>query len=163
MNVFDIHKASKAAARYLRDLYKRYDDWALVLAAYNCGPGRLNKAIEKGGSREFWKIRKHLPEETRNYVPKFIAACYVMNYYLFHDLRPEYPDYNLQMIDVVKIYKRRSFRQLSKETGISQELIISLNPSYRRKIIPPSKKGHNLVLPVIGLASKYDPFRRVAQ
>ena len=153
---YDIHKSSDAAARLLSDLYDSYGDWSLVIAAYNSGTVNVNKAIKKEGKKDFWKIRKHLPKETQDYVPKFIAASYVMNYYHFYDIRPNYPDYNLQLTAVTKIYSRYSFRQLANDSGIPIELIKTLNPSFKKQIIPPSVEGYNLVLPRIGLSSTFE-------
>ncbi len=153
---YDIHKSSEAAARMLSDLYDQYGDWSLVLAAYNCGSGNVNKAIKKSGETDFWKLRKHLPKETRNYVPKFIAASYIMNYYHFYNIRPRYPDYDLQITAVTKIYNRQSFQQLADASGIDIETIRLLNPSFKKQIIPPSAEGYNVVLPRIGLVSTFE-------
>ncbi len=148
---YDPHKATEAALKYLAHLHKAYGQWELALAAYNCGPKKVEDAMKKVGSRDFWKIRKHLPKETRQYVPRYIAAFYVMNNYYFHDIRPAYPDYNLQITGVTKIFKRRSFALLSEETGISESLIATLNPAFKKQIIPPSKEGYNVILPTLGV------------
>jgi len=145
----DPHKASEAAAKKFKKLYRQFKDWNLAIAAYNCGAGRVRAAIRKGGSRDFWKIRKHLPKETQGYVPKFMAAAYVMNYYLYYDLHPAYPDYDLQIVNYRKVYKRNSFNELAQLTGIELETIKRLNPSYKKDIIPPSSKGSNIILPRI--------------
>ncbi|MEO1627141.1 MAG: lytic transglycosylase domain-containing protein [Bacteroidota bacterium] len=147
---YDIHKASNAAARYLSELFDRYQDWTLAIAAYNCGPGNLNKAIRKGKSKNFWRIKKHLPRETQGYVQKFIAVKYVMTYYMFYDIRPIYPDYDHMLTQSIRVFKRKSFQQISEETGIAQNVIEHFNPKFKRKVIPPSAKGHSLVLPKIG-------------
>jgi len=153
---YDIHKSSEAAARLLSDLYDSYGDWSLVLAAYNSGTVNVNRAIRKTGKKDFWAIRKHLPKETQEYVPKFIAASYAMNYYHFYDIRPVYLDYNLQLTVVTKVYERYSFKQLASDSGIPIEVIRKLNPSYKKQIIPPSLEGYNLVLPRLGLASNFE-------
>lgn len=153
---FDIHKSSEAAARLLSDLYVRYGDWSLVIAAYNSGTVNVDRAIRKTRSKDFWKIRKHLPKETQDYVPKFIAASYVMNYYLFYNLRPEYPDYSLQLTSSTKIYSRFSFKEIAKESGVPIEVIRMLNPGFKRQVIPPSSEGYNLVLPQVGLNASFD-------
>lgn len=153
---FDIHKSSEAAARLLSDLFARYEDWSLVIAAYNSGTVNVDKAIRKSRSKDFWKIRKHLPKETQNYVPKFIAASYVMNYYMFYNLRPDYPDYNFQLTSSTKIYTRFSFKKIARISGIPIETIRKLNPGYRKQIIPPSSEGYNLVLPQIGMNEQFD-------
>ena len=152
---YDIYKSSKAAAAFLVDLHTRFKDWTLVIAAYNCGPGRLNKAIKRAKSRDFWKIKKHLPKETQHYVQKFIAMNYVMNYYLFHDIHPAYPDYNLQMTHEVTVYERSSFKKLSEESAIPIEIIRKFNPAYKKEILPASRMGNKIVLPQLGVSSYF--------
>ena len=146
---FDAHKATEAAMQHLTHLNDVFEDWTLVIAAYNCGEGRMKQAIKKAKSRDFWKLKKHLPKETRRYVSRFISAVYIMNNYIFHDIHPAYPDYDLQLTKTVKVYKRISFKQIAKETGYSLAVIQKLNPGYKREIIPPSADGCQLVLPKI--------------
>ncbi len=145
----DIEKSTEAAAEYLLYLYKKFDDWTLAIAAYNCGPGNLRKAIRKsGGKRNFWAIKKYLPKETREYVPKFIAISYVMNYYYEHDLVPNAPHENLLNTSTAKVFEKISLQKLSKELGIELSILRTLNPSYIRNYIPKSEEGiYNLVLP----------------
>ena len=127
-------KSTLAAIQYLKYLYSQYNDWALSLAAYNSGPQRVNYAIERaGGVRDFWAIQQYLPTETQNYVPKYIAINYVLNYYNEHDLNPLLPELDLQITSFVKTTKRVDFRTLSKITGLSVQTIESLNPSYKKK------------------------------
>lgn len=147
---YDPYRATSAAMKYLKDLYARFGDWNLAIGSYNCGEGNMQKAMRKAKSRDFWKVRKHLPEETFHYVPKFIAAAYVMDNYLFYDLHPAYPDYDLQLTKTVTIFERKSFKQISEETGFSVELIKKLNPAYKRGIIPPSSSGRYLIIPQLG-------------
>jgi len=149
----DPHKATEAAVRYLSDLYDMYGDWALVAAAYNCGPGRLNQAIRKGRSKDYWKIRRYLPKETQMYVPKIIGATYMMTYYIFHDLHPVFPDYDLQHTNEMVIYKYMTFKQIKEHTGVSLKVIKALNPAYKRGIIPPNETGSFIILPRMGLVS----------
>lgn len=146
---YDPNKSTEAAMRYLKALHNRFDNWTLAIAAYNCGEGCVEKAIRKGETRDFWELKKHLPKETQKYISRFIAAAYVMNNYIFHDLQPAYPDYDLQLTKAVKVYQRKSFEEISKETGYSLEIIKKLNPSYKRGIIPPTAEGSYLVLPKI--------------
>jgi len=153
---YDIHKSTEAAVQLLSDLHNRYGDWSLALAAYNSGTVNVNRAIKKAGSKNFWKIKRYLPKETQDYVPKFIAASYVMNYYHFYNIRPAYPDYDLQITAVTKVYDRYSFKQLSYDSGIPIEIIKKLNPAFKKQIIPPSVEGYNLVLPRIGLSSSFE-------
>ncbi len=146
----DPYKATSAAMKYLSDLYARFGDWTVAIASYNCGEGTMQKAMRKAKSRNFWKLRKELPKETQRYIPKFIAATYLMDNYLFYDLHPAYPDYDVQLTKVVIIYERKSFKQISADTGYSVELIKKLNPAYKRGIIPPSAEGRYLILPRLG-------------
>lgn len=89
-------EATRAALKYLKRLYGMYNDWALALAAYNSGPGNVNRAIKRGHSRNFWVIQKYLPQETRNYVPAFVSATYICNFYMMHNLMPDYPDLDMR-------------------------------------------------------------------
>ncbi|BBE15940.1 membrane-bound lytic murein transglycosylase D precursor [Aquipluma nitroreducens] len=141
-------KATDAAARYLRDLYNIYQDWHLVIAAYNCGPGNVNKAIKRSGdAKDYWKIYYRLPKETRGYVPAFIAANYVMNFYQSHNILPKSPDFPI-ITDTLMVNDYLHFNQISEIIGIPVEQIRCLNPQYRRDIIPASKdKSYSLVLP----------------
>lgn len=140
-------KSTDAAARYLKHLYTQFNDWALALAAYNSGPTRVNSAIRRAGSRNFWSIQRFLPEETRNYVPAFIAATYLCNYYSLHGLRPYDPDLDEQLTDYILVHEGISFRDIAQATGISYTSIKNLNPGFRRDYVPPSNDGHFVVVP----------------
>jgi len=148
----DPHMSTKAAFVYLKRLYQRFGSWELALAAYNGGPGRVNRAVRRGGSHDFWKIRKYLPVETRNYVPAFIAACYMMHYYDTHNLYPRYPEKELQMTDNTLVYRQISFREISDVTGTSERIIQRLNPSYLHKVVPSRMNGCSVILPLAALA-----------
>ncbi len=128
-------RASYAAARYLRDLYRIFGDWTLAIAAYNCGPENVNKAIRRsGGSMDYWKIYPYLPSETRGYVPAFIAANYVMNYYCEHNICPmltNLPEHT----DTVVVDKNVSFASISKFCDIEVSMLRDLNPQYRRDLV----------------------------
>ncbi|OFX50990.1 MAG: hypothetical protein A2066_13535 [Bacteroidetes bacterium GWB2_41_8] len=141
-------KATDAAVRYLRDLYNIYNDWHLVIAAYNCGPGNVNKAIKRSGNaRDYWKIYYKLPKETRGYVPAFIAANYVMNFYQSHNIYPRTPDFPI-ITDTLMVNDYLHFNQIAEVIGIPVDQLRTLNPQYRRDIIPASKiKAYSLVLP----------------
>lgn len=141
-------KATDAAVRYLRDLYNIYNDWHLVIAAYNCGPGNVNKAIKRSGDKkDYWKIYYKLPKETRGYVPAFIAANYVMNYYQNHNILPKSPDFPI-ITDTIMVNSYLHFTQISETLGIPMDQLKSLNPQYTKNIIPAmSGKPYALVLP----------------
>ncbi len=161
---FDPHKSTEAALLYLRDLHRRFGDWSLALAAYNCGPTRLRKKIKKANTKDFWKLSSSLPKQTQKYVPHFIAVSYLMNYYQFHDLNPEYPDYSFQFTTSTKVFHQISFKQIAKEAGISLELIKTLNPSYKRGVIPDSKEGNFLILPDFAISDfNKNHFEKVRQ
>jgi len=147
-------KATDAAVRYLRDLYNIYQDWHLVIAAYNCGPGNVNKAIKRSGDKkDYWKIYDRLPKETRGYVPAFIAANYVMNYYQSHNIFPKSPDFPI-ITDTLMVNKYLQFKQIAEVIGISVDEIRTLNPQYRRDVIPASpEKPYSLVLPADQISS----------
>lgn len=143
----DPRKASDAAARYLADLYKRYNDWHLVIAAYNCGPGNVSKAIRiANGKQNFWEIYPYLPRETRSYVPLFIAANYIMNFYEHHNMCPATPLFNYAT-DTVMISDRVHLQQIAEKVGISLDELKFLNPQYRYDIIPGNIKPYPLVIP----------------
>lgn len=140
-------KSTDAAARHLRDLFNHYNDWALALAAYNSGAGRVNSAIKRAHSRNFWAIQRYLPKETRNYVPAFIAATYICNYYTSHGLMPYEPDFDEQLTNYIKVYEGMSFRDIADATGIDYQVVKTLNPGFRRDYVPPTAAGHYVILP----------------
>lgn len=143
----DPRKASDAAARFLADLYKLYGDWHLVIAAYNCGPGNVAKALRiANGKRNFWEIYPYLPRETRSYVPLFIAANYIMNYYEEHNMCPAVPMFNYAT-DTVTITDRVHLQQIADVVGIPLVELQFLNPQYRYDIIPGNIKPYPLVVP----------------
>ncbi len=128
-------KASYAAARYLSDLYKIFDDWSLVIAAYNCGPDKVNKAIHRAkGSADYWNIYPYLPKETRGYVPAFIAANYIMNYYCEHNICPMVTELPMKT-DTVVVNRDVHFEQIAQVLNIDINHLRDLNPQYRRDII----------------------------
>lgn len=140
-------KSTDAAMRYLKDLYNQFGDWALALAAYNSGPTRVNNAIKKAGSRNFWSIQRFLPKETSNYVPAFIAATYICNYFQMHALEPYEPDYDEQLTNYIKVFEGLSFRAISEATGVEYKVIKALNPGFKRDYVPPTAAGHYVILP----------------
>lgn len=143
----DPYRSSDAAARYLKKLYDMYGDWTLAIAAYNCGPGKVNKAIRRsGGKKDFWELYFYLPSETRDYIPAFIAANYAMNYYHEHNISPALAKKPI-ITDTVHISRRVHFQQISDVLGIPMEALRTLNPQYREDIIPGNIKPYALILP----------------
>ena len=146
-------KSSYAAAHYLKDLYRIFGDWTLVIAAYNCGPANVNKAIRRAnGSRDYWKIYPYLPRETRGYVPAFIAANYIMNYYCEHNICPT----NCQLpisTDTIMVNRDVHFEQIVAMCNVKMEEVKALNPQYRRNIIPGNNKLSTLRLPTHGISA----------
>ena len=141
-------KSSYAAARYLRDLYKIFRDWHLVIAAYNCGPENINKAVHRaGGVKDYWQIYPYLPAETRGYVPAFIAANYIMNYYCEHNICPLLTDLPAKT-DTVIVNRDMHFEQISEVIGIDVNQLAELNPQYRRQIINGNYKPMVVRLPM---------------
>ena len=141
-------KSSYAAARYLRDLYNIFGDWNLVIAAYNCGPENINKAIRRaGGERDYWKIYPYLPKETRGYVPAFIAANYVMTYYCEHNICPMTSQLPTKT-DTVMIDRNVNFSQIADVCGLDINMLRALNPAYKRDIVPGATALSPVRLPV---------------
>lgn len=146
-------KSTDAALDYLSDLYDQFDDWTMALAAYNCGPGNVRKAIRKsGGKRTYWEIRDFLPRETREYIPRQIAAIYLMQYYYMHDIEPSIMEENIINTSTSRTYKQMSFKDISASTGVSLEDIKFLNPSYLRNVIPASVGENYLTLPSLKMS-----------
>ncbi|MDE7147872.1 MAG: transglycosylase SLT domain-containing protein, partial [Duncaniella sp.] len=145
----DPYLASDAAARYLKQLYEIYNDWSLAIAAYNCGPGNVNKALRRAGGegkKDYWEIYNYLPAETRGYVPAFIAANYVMNYYNKHGISPTVIKRHLTT-DTVQVNKYVHFNQIAAVLNIPVDEIRMLNPQYRKDIIPGDYRSYLLTLP----------------
>ncbi len=146
----DPYRATIAAAEYLKYLYTLFGDWQLVLAAYNSGPGNVMKAMRRSGNkRTYWEIRPFLPRETQSYVPAFIAANYVMNYYAEHNIIPAEPRKTFLQTDTVYIKQQLSFDQVSSALNISMDELVFLNPMYKRAIVPYplNDKPYELILP----------------
>ena len=144
----DPYKSSDAAAHYIHDLYSIFHDWTLAIAAYNCGPGNINKAIARsGGKHDFWEIYGYLPRETRGYIPAFIAATYVMNFYSDHGLRPSRINIPLRT-DTVMVERNMLFCFVSQYTGVSMSELRTLNPQYRADMIPGEGGSYPLCLPM---------------
>lgn len=144
----DPQKSTEAAVKYLKDLYAIYGDWNLVIAAYNCGPGNVNKAIARsGGKRDYWEIYHRLPKETRGYVPAFIAANYIMNYHDDHRICPAYSHGTTVALDTIHVNDAVHFEQISAVLDIPVSEIKRLNPQFKQDRIPADNKNYVLVLP----------------
>ncbi len=141
-------KSADAAARMMKSLYGIYGDWLLVIAAYNCGPGNVNRAIRRaGGKRNFWDIYYFLPRETRGHVPAFIAATYAMHYYSEHGLQAK--PLTLPMpVDTIMIQDHLHLEQVAHVLGISKKMLRDINPQYKWDIIPGREKPYALKIPV---------------
>lgn len=145
-------KSSTAAARYLKDLYAIYHDWLLVIAAYNCGPGNVNKAIHRAnGSGDYWEIYPYLPRETRGYVPAFIAANYIMNYYCKHNITPMTAQLPYGT-DTLHVSRNLHFQQVVDLCQVDMEAIRALNPQYKRDVVPGESMNCILRLPFDAVA-----------
>lgn len=145
---YDPFKETVAAAEYLQDLFNLYGDWALVLAAYNSGPGNVTKAIRRsGGKTDFWDIKPYLPKETQGYVPAFIAVSYIMNYPLEHNIYPVSPRISYNDMDTVHVNSQVSFDQITAFIKISLDELKFLNPMYKKGFIPYVGTSMPLVLP----------------
>ena len=143
----DPHRSTDAALRYLKRQYERFGSWELALAAYNCGPGRVNRAVRRSGSKNFWKLYRYLPRETRSYVPAFIGATYLYKYYQQHNLTPAYPSLDMQLTRTIQTTDYLRFDQLSAVTELPVYVIEALNPSYQHGYIPANYQGNYLTLP----------------
>ena len=154
--------SSQAAARYLRDLYKIFGDWNLVIAAYNCGPENINKAIRRANNvtslkdqngdpvpviKDYWHIYPYLPRETRGYVPAFIAANYIMTYYSLHNICPMTTRLPAKS-DTVMVSRNVHLEQVAEVVGLNIDLLRSLNPMYRRDVVPGATEPSPLRLPI---------------
>ena len=144
-------KASYAAAHYLRDLYNIFGDWTLIIASYNCGPNNVNKAIKRaGGTKDYWSIYPYLPNETRGYVPAFIAANYIMNYYCDHNICPV--NTTLPMgTDTIQVSRNVRMERISALCNIEEEELRRLNPQYRTNLIPGNVRPCTLRMPTAAI------------
>jgi len=146
-------KSTHAAAQYIQDLYSIYQDWVLVIAAYNCGPGNVNKAIRRSGNkRNFWDVYYFLPRETRGHVPAYIAATYAMNYYQEHNLKPKPIEMPLAL-DTLMIHDDLHLKQVAEVLNIPVQQLRDMNPQYRRDIIPGKSQEFALKIPVQYISS----------
>ena len=151
----DVLASTEAAARYLRDLYGIYQDWTLVIAAYNCGPGNVNKAIRRaGGKRTYWDIYYYLPKETLGYVPAFIAASYIMEFYAEHGITPCPMEFS-HLTDTVNVKGKIHLQQIADVLELPIKQLRDLNPQYKHDLLP-SNDYNSLRLPFASVGDFID-------
>ncbi|MBQ8552979.1 MAG: transglycosylase SLT domain-containing protein [Alistipes sp.] len=145
---FDPAKSTVAACKYMKDLYNMYDDWSLAIAAYNCGPGNVNKALARtgGNPQSFWDVYWHLPRETRGYVPAFIAASYAYAFHEAHQITYSEPPMPIA-VDTIQITRLLHLGQVASTIDIPTDVLKMLNPQYKLDVIPATNKNYALVLP----------------
>jgi len=153
----DPYAATEAACKYFKDLYNIYHNWELVLAAYNCGPGNVNKAIKRSGyQKNYWKLWPYLPKETRGYVPAFIAVNYVMNYSKEHKMKAKMPHMTFFEFDTLQTKNRIDLAVVAKQLDIDLPVLTMLNPSYKKQIIPSTEDGRPIYLPALKIGDFID-------
>ena len=145
---FDPYKSTKAACKYMKDLYKMYNDWSLAIAAYNCGPGNVNKALARAGGnpQSFWDVYWYLPSETRGYVPAFIAANYAYAYHQAHNITYSEPPMPIA-VDTIQVSRLLHLGQVSSTIDVTTDALKMLNPQYKLDVIPATNKNYTLILP----------------
>jgi membrane-bound lytic murein transglycosylase D len=144
----DVYKSTDAACRYLKYLYRMYDDWEMAMAAYNCGPGNVNKAIRRSGGRKgYWDIYEYLPRETRGYVPAFIAVNYLFNHHADHNIYPVAPTYCKYEMDTVQVCYPLDLAALAERTGVARQDMLDMNPTFKRGIVPDVDQPVTIYLP----------------
>ncbi len=155
----DPYKSTDVAMAYLRSLYDQFEDWTLAVAAYNCGPGRMRKAIRESGSENYWELQSYLPRETQRYIPKFIAFTYLFQN--GHRFGPE-KEYPIPVDDIsteyTVLYHHLSFDEIADLAGVEREIVAYLNPSFLQERIPSNSEGCLLILPQEGMTSFLDNY-----
>jgi membrane-bound lytic murein transglycosylase D len=149
----DPYRSTEAAVKMLAKLYRTYRDWRLVMVAYNCGTGKLDRVIHAVGSKNYWELESHLPAQTRRYVPAYIAAAYIVHYPHKHKLQSVPPALHLRETRVLKVYQTLSFQEIATACNLNANVIATLNPGYRLRSVPKNAKGQFLILPASGVAS----------
>lgn len=144
----DVYLSTEAACRYLKYLHGLYDNWEMALAAYNCGPGNVNKAIRRsGGARDYWRIYDHLPRETRGYVPAFIAVNYIFAHAADHNIYPVVPTYCAHQVDTVQVCYPLDLAGVARLTGSNAQELLDLNPTFKLGTVPDVDQPVTLYLP----------------
>ena len=141
------HRSTLAAIKYLEGLYERYNSWELALAAYNCGAGNINRAIKRARTDNYWALSNVLPRETRNFVPAFIGAAYIANYFHLHEIEPESPSLDLQITEAFMVFDKIELDTIAAITGLPLFVIEQLNQSFKKNHVPESERGYYVVLP----------------
>lgn len=143
----DAHLSTEAAMKILTELHEQFSDWNLVLAAYNCGGGRVRKAIRQSGSRDYEKVKRFLPRETQQYVSAYLAAAYAVNFYGDHGLSPRSNSLTKHPLSFVRVYREVNLRKIAKNAGLDYNYLRRLNPAFRRGYVPKNDKGYRLTVP----------------
>lgn len=143
----DPHLSTEAAMRILSDLFEEFEDWNLVLAAYNCGSGRVRKAIRISGSTDYNKVRRYLPKETKQYVSAYLAAAYAVNFYGDHGLSPRANSLTAEPLSYVRVYRKLNLRKVARNAGLDYRYLRRLNPAFRQGYVPKNDKGYRLTVP----------------
>lgn len=143
----DPNRSTEAAAHYLKRLHRRFGNWELAMVAYNCGPGRLNQAIQQARSRDYERIKPFLPKETQRYLARFLAAAYIATFFQHHDIAPAIPDYLLYTAMSARVYEAISLKKINQITGIDLTTLRRLNPAFRCDEVPSQQTGVFLTLP----------------
>ncbi|MEL6667421.1 MAG: transglycosylase SLT domain-containing protein [Bacteroidota bacterium] len=143
----DLRLSTRAGLAYLAKQYDRFEDWTLALAAYNCGPGGVLRAIRRSGSKNYWRMRRYLPRETRNYLPNYIAAVYLSAYFHAHQLEPATPSLDLTMIESVPIHGFVSLHRIAQVCRLRPAEVLNLNPAYLKGYVPDDGQAHYVYLP----------------
>ncbi len=149
----DPYRSTEAAVSMLARLHEQYRDWSLVLAAYNCGPVRVNAAIREAGCRDYYTVADYLPQETQNYIPRFIAAAYISNFYADHGLKPRFDKVLGKPLAALPIYEEVTMGELAHASGVPVAELQLLNPAFRRSYVPRSRDGYFFLLPKQGLTA----------
>jgi membrane-bound lytic murein transglycosylase D len=144
---YDAIRATEAATRFLQDLYVEFDDWLLALAAYNCGPGRVQRAIRQSKSRDFWKVEAYLPAETRRYIPTFISSVYIGKFHTAHGLKSRKYLFHYKNIRILKLRQAARLQDLAKVSDLPVATLRLLNPAYLQGTVPVYSRGNYLILP----------------
>lgn len=159
----DPHKSTEAAVKMLSSLHDQFGDWGLVLAAYNCGPGRVRKAIRSAGSKNFWSVQAYLPRESQRYIPGFIAAAYVINYGGSHGLTPDYLATDLQNTRTFLLTRSLHLSTVARQLNVSYGTLQKLNPAFTQGLIPQNNEGHYITIPTRTVSIFVDRFLSINQ